>query len=32
MTPKNISASNQMQQAGKYYKGYDKLGCDFRDM
>jgi hypothetical protein len=32
MAPQNISASNQMQWAGKYYKEYDKLGCDLMDM
>jgi hypothetical protein len=32
MTHKNISASNQMQRAGKFYKEYDKLGCDLMDM
>jgi hypothetical protein len=32
MTPQNISASNQMQQAGKYYKKYHKSGCDHMDM
>jgi Zn-finger nucleic acid-binding protein len=32
MAPENISASIQMQQAKKYYKGYDKLGRDLMDM
>jgi hypothetical protein len=32
MVPQNISASNQMQRAKKYYKEYDKLGCDLMDM
>jgi hypothetical protein len=32
MAPQNISTSNQMQRAGKYYKEYDKLGCDHMDM
>jgi hypothetical protein len=32
MAPQNISASNQMQQTGKYYEEYDKLGCDHMDM
>jgi hypothetical protein len=32
MVPQNISASNQMQRAKKYYKEYDKLGCDLIDM
>jgi hypothetical protein len=32
MVPQNISASNQMQRAGKYYKEYDKLGYDLMDM
>jgi hypothetical protein len=32
MVPQNISASNQMQRAIKYYKEYDKLGCDIMDM
>jgi hypothetical protein len=27
-----ISASNQMQQTGKYYKEYDKLGCNLMEM
>jgi hypothetical protein len=31
MVPQNISASNQMQRAKKYYKD-DKLGCDLMDM
>jgi hypothetical protein len=32
MVPQNISASNQMQWARKYYKEYDKLGYDLIDM
>jgi hypothetical protein len=32
MTPQNISASNQMQRDRKYYKEYDKLGCDLMDL
>jgi DNA-binding cell septation regulator SpoVG len=32
MVPQNISASNQMQWAGNYYKEYDKLGFDLVDM
>jgi hypothetical protein len=32
MVPQKISASNQMQWAGKYYKDFDKLGCDLMDM
>jgi hypothetical protein len=32
MAPQNISASNQMQWTRKYYKKYDKLGCDLMDM
>jgi hypothetical protein len=32
MAPQNISASNQKQRARKYYKEYDKLGCDLMDM
>jgi hypothetical protein len=32
MAPQNISASNQMQRGKKYYKEYEKLGCDLMDM
>jgi hypothetical protein len=32
MVPQNISANNQIQQSRKYYKEYDKLGCDLMDM
>jgi hypothetical protein len=32
MTPQIILTSNQMQQARKYYKEYDKLGCDLINM
>jgi hypothetical protein len=32
MAPQIISASNQMQQTGKYYKEYDKLGCNLMEM
>jgi hypothetical protein len=32
MVPQSILAINQMQQASKYYKEYDKLGCDLMDM
>jgi hypothetical protein len=32
IAPQNISASNQMQRTRKYYKEYDKLGCDLMDM
>jgi hypothetical protein len=32
MVPKNISASNQMQWAKKYYKEYEKLGCGPMEM
>jgi hypothetical protein len=31
MVPQNILASNQTQQARKYYKEYDKLGCDLME-
>jgi hypothetical protein len=32
MAPQIISTGNQMQQAKKYYKEYDKLGCDLIEM
>jgi hypothetical protein len=32
MVAQNILASNQMQRARKYYKEYDKLGCDLMYM
>jgi hypothetical protein len=32
MAPQNIPASNQMQWTRKYYKEYDKLGCDLMDI
>jgi hypothetical protein len=32
MAPQNISASNQMQRARKYYEEYEKLGYDLMDM
>jgi hypothetical protein len=32
MVPQNISAGNQMQRARKYYKEYNKSGCDLMEM
>jgi hypothetical protein len=32
MVPQNISAGNQMQRSRKYYKEYNKSGCDLMEM